>query len=273
MKTELLVSNITNASVCVHNIENAEDNSVVDWHIHDEYEIYMCFKGGKTFFLSDAVYPLSEGDIILVTGNAPHKTETKRGCSGFLIQLKPEYDMLLHVPKSENGAYVFGVGDDINRQLSACLSNIIDEHSKKADFFEEFIRAEVYKIFAVLYRNEIIKTMSYYSDVKRVQRIMPVLDYINNNYGTGISLGEMSGLLNVDKAHFCRIFKNATGTSLVDYINYVRITNAERILSSGKTSVGEIAELVGFSSEAYFCKLFKRYKACTPTQYRKYKGI
>lgn len=273
MNTELLVSNIKNASICVHNVENAEKDSFVDWHIHDEYEIYMCLEEGKTFYVGEKKYPLKKGDVILVNENVPHKTETASGCRGFLIQLKPEYDAHLHVPKGEVGAYVFGIGNDVNRQISACLHGIIEEYGAKESFYEDFIRAEVCRIFAVLYRKGVIKTAENYCDAKGIERVMPVLNHIAGNYSASISLSEMSELLNVDKAHFCRIFKSATGTTLVDYINYVRVMKAGEFLVSGKMQVSEIAESVGFSSDAYFCKLFKRYKACTPTQYRKFKGM
>lgn len=272
MNTELLVSNIKNASICVHALEDAPCDYVCDWHIHDEYELYMHIYGEKTFYSGDNAYVLEKGDILLIAENIPHKTVTKEGCRGFLIQFKAESNEYFRFPQSEKTDFYFKHDSGVNRQLSACLSGIIDEYSGKEPFFEDFIKAEMHKIFAIFYRYEIIKMPEYYRNADEFKRLLPVIEFINKNYNGKISLEDMSGLLNVDKSHFCRLFKSTVGVSMVDYLNYVRISNAEKLLLSDKIMpVAEVAERTGFQSEAYFCKLFKRYKSCSPTQYRKFK--
>lgn len=272
MNTELLVSNIKNASICVHNIEITPRDSLCDWHIHDEYELYMHIEGTTIFHIGDCAYSFGEGDIILIAENIPHKSETKQGSKGFLIQFRAEQSAYVRLPQIENNEFYFKSGSEINRRLSACLWEIIGEYSRKEPYFEDFIKAEMHKIFALFYRYEIIRLPEYYRNADELKRLLPVVDFINENYKSRISLEDMSGLLNIDKSHFCRLFKSAVGVPMVDYLNYVRITNAEKLLLSDRAMpVGEIAEQVGFQSEAYFCKLFKRYKSCSPTQYRKFK--
>jgi AraC-like DNA-binding protein len=57
--------------------------------------------------------------------------------------------------------------------------------------------------------------------------------------------------------------------TFIDYINSMRIYHAEQLLIKTQISITEISFQVGFSSTAYFIKVFKRYNFCTPSNYRK----
>ena len=280
MNTELLISTIKNPSICLHNIENAKSDSMWDWHIHDEYEMYLTIDGNKTFFVNDKEYNLSSGDIIFINERVPHKTKTFKGCIGYLIQFKSinmtdnVYRYLTYfINNSSLDVSIFKASTAINTELNNCLSNIIKENSERAKSYEDYIKAEVYKIFAILYRYNIIKNPEYFFAANEINKIMPALQYIDKHYSEKISLENISALLNFDKSHFCRIFKKSVNASLVDYINFVRTSKAEKLLRETEKTISDIAEATGFFSAAYFTKMFKRYKSCTPSKYRKYKII
>ena len=57
--------------------------------------------------------------------------------------------------------------------------------------------------------------------------------------------------------------------SFNDYLNFVRITEAEKLLVSSDKTVTEIAYETGFSSSSYFIKIFERYKGMPPSAFRK----
>jgi AraC-like DNA-binding protein len=76
----------------------------------------------------------------------------------------------------------------------------------------------------------------------------------------------------LNKSYLCRLFRNATGTTLWDFINFVRVCKSEEMLA-GNMNLSEIAYAVGFSSPSYFHRTFKKYKNLPPSEYRKlYKG-
>ena len=127
-------------------------------------------------------------------------------------------------------------------------------------------------IFAILYRYKILTNPDDLFISKKTERFTPVIEYVNNNISSSITLNNVSSLLSIDKAHFCRLFKGEFGISFVDYLNFVRILNAERLLLTTNLTINEITEKCGFSSMAYFGKVFKKQKGCTPTEYRRYKS-
>ena len=59
--------------------------------------------------------------------------------------------------------------------------------------------------------------------------------------------------------------------TVTEYLNFVRICKAEKLLSSSEKSILEISEAVGFSSISYFNRVFKRVRSSSPGSYRKLK--
>ena len=103
--------------------------------------------------------------------------------------------------------------------------------------------------------------------MREVQKILPILSYINQSYAENITLEDASERLNFDPSYFCRIFKTATGATFTEYLNFVRISKAEKMLSKTRQSILEISEAVGFSSVSYFTRMFKKYRSCSPRVY------
>jgi transcriptional regulator GlxA family with amidase domain len=66
-----------------------------------------------------------------------------------------------------------------------------------------------------------------------------------------------------------RRFKRATGSTLIEYLQDLRIEDAKRQLEAGKTAVDEISFLVGYEDASFFRRLFKRRTSLTPSQYRR----
>lgn len=57
--------------------------------------------------------------------------------------------------------------------------------------------------------------------------------------------------------------------TVVDYLTQIRIKNARQMLSFSDKDIGEVAQLCGFHSAAYFCNLFKRITGESPSEFRK----
>ena len=66
-----------------------------------------------------------------------------------------------------------------------------------------------------------------------------------------------------------RRFKAATGVTLIDYLQNVRIEEAKRLLETGNRPVDEISVAVSYEDASFFRRLFKRRTGMTPGQYRR----
>ena len=66
-----------------------------------------------------------------------------------------------------------------------------------------------------------------------------------------------------------RRFKTATGTSIIDYLQNLRVEEAKRLLETGQMPVDEISAEVSYEDPSFFRRLFKRRTGLTPSQYRR----
>ncbi len=54
-----------------------------------------------------------------------------------------------------------------------------------------------------------------------------------------------------------------------DYLNQLRIEAAMNLLKTTEMNINEISEMVGYNSQHYFSRIFKKYTGHVPTEYRK----
>lgn len=95
-----------------------------------------------------------------------------------------------------------------------------------------------------------------------------VMQYIQANYAKKISLSDIAAVTNYHPTHIIRCLKQQYGTTPAKAILDFRLQNACTLLDTSDLSVAEIAELSGFASSAYFCKVFRAHMNATPQAYR-----
>ena len=75
--------------------------------------------------------------------------------------------------------------------------------------------------------------------------------------------------LHVSESTLTRRFRAETGISPGEYLERLVAGQACRMLLSEDYSIAEIAEILHFSDQFYFCKFFKRHMNLTPSAYRR----
>lgn len=278
--TEIINPTLPNSSVHLSGTARpAKSNKEVALHMHNEFEILSVFSGETEFHLNGKDYHLETGDIIFVNSRVAHSTSIYKGTSAFFIQFSSDIHSGDNTPYTgkylsrfinhENDAFVFKSGTPLNEEINRCIHNVFDEHIRQDKSYDVFIKAYVYKILAVLYRNGIIKDPENVFSMRNIKKILPALEYIESHYQEEITLADLCKLLNINEFYFCRLFKLATNTTFVQYLNFVRVCKAERLLISSDKSISEISFEVGFSSVSYFNRIFKKYKFCAPSLFKK----
>ena len=96
-----------------------------------------------------------------------------------------------------------------------------------------------------------------------------VTDYINRNYALPLTLEELAKVVNMSKQGLISAFKRSIGKTPIEYLNLVRLQNSKELLKNTDNSVGEIAELCGFSNVYYFSNIFKKHIGISPNMFRK----
>jgi AraC-like DNA-binding protein len=84
-----------------------------------------------------------------------------------------------------------------------------------------------------------------------------------------LSVKQLAGILHCSPDYLSHIFHQETGHRLIAYIHQERIKVAMNMLRNTALSISEVAYALGFESQAYFSRVFKRVAYKTPMDYRK----
>ena len=104
---------------------------------------------------------------------------------------------------------------------------------------------------------------------KRIKIANDIMYYIYTHIETNIDIEELSIDLNISKFHMHRIFKEAFGKNIYESIKSIRLQKASNLLLTNKYStISNIVNLCGYSSQSSFIKTFKERFEMTPKDWR-----
>ncbi len=260
-------------------------------HIHNYIEILYALSGKYQILLNNKEYRFQTGDMVLINSNEIHHIFSLEKGSNEYIVIKFEPEMLYTTAQSlfemkyvmpfilnESTHQKVFLKSEIDKTLIPELINgISSEYAEKKYGYELAIRANIYNLFLFILRRWKEQNMDLNIDQEinkdMVGRMQKVFDYIEENYQNEITALNMAQLCNLSYSYFSRLFTGIMKRSFREYLNYVRVTKAERLLTNTELNITEIAMQVGFSTSSYFIQQFKHFKDISPKQYQlKYKA-
>lgn len=263
-------------------------------HTHDFIEIaYVC--DGKGYHVyNDTTYPVSKGDLYIINSRTPH-------CFYPTDQNNSEHLVVYNL------CFLPQFIDTINIRLSI-LTELTDIMLYKSLYEEEIIytpdlklsgsmRTEIEQLYEKMYMEFTSEELNYMDILRlslcelllkihrfykinhtqtestvfryRRQLISDCIQYLRENYSQKITIEELSNNFFLSKSYLSSLFRQATGSSVVEYLQHIRIDKACELLTDTDLSITEISALVGYTDYRFFNKSFKKITGCTAQQYRK----
>lgn len=99
--------------------------------------------------------------------------------------------------------------------------------------------------------------------------VQKVMNYVNLNVAEPLTLKSLAAMCFISPSYLSALFKQETGTTLIDYINTQRVNRAAQLLEHSSHAIAAVAEEVGILDVNYFTKIFKKTLGVTPTRYRR----
>ena len=78
---------------------------------------------------------------------------------------------------------------------------------------------------------------------------------------------KMSDLICMSRSNLHRKIKALSGMSSIDFIRTIKLKRAAELIQEGEHSIGEISEMIGIQSAAYFSKIFQKQFGITPKDF------
>jgi signal transduction histidine kinase/ligand-binding sensor domain-containing protein/CheY-like chemotaxis protein/AraC-like DNA-binding protein len=247
----------TSASVLV-----VEDNSDMQKQIkrllQDKYKVIVASNGLQGYEMAREIFP----DIIISDVVMP-------GMDGFEMCKKIKEDILTsHMPVIlltalsetekqidglETGADAFIVKPFDNKLLMAQIKNLIASRGQLKKSFTE--SAEKWAD-----NNQLNQR-----DKRLVIRAVQIVE--KHLLDPAFSVEHLADKLGISRSSLHRKMKVLTNQSATEFIRYVRMKKALKLMKEGDLNIDEIGFAVGFNSHSYFTQCFKKLYGKTPTEY------
>lgn len=243
-------------------------------HTHNSYEFLLVKEGAFCCNTQKKSYILSTGDMVITAPGEPHFITFPEPCtySRQILQIRPEF-VRSAVPDIINtiDSFLCVCGNYIPAKFidKYCIDDIFSEISEYITHLrEETDSIVLYDALRLITKIGEISKYEDISDKMRVQKsVRKILEYIDLNFTSPITLKTLSNYMYMDKSYLCRLFKCETGTTINFCINSRRIELAKKLLSDG-TAAGEVYKSCGFNGYSTFYREFLKHTNITPEQFK-----
>ncbi|WP_317970022.1 helix-turn-helix domain-containing protein [Paenibacillus sp. CCS19] len=117
--------------------------------------------------------------------------------------------------------------------------------------------------------------LSHYLEYYPNERTIPAADYaalakqyIEHHYWkSSLTVSDIVNAVQLERSYLFRLFKDATGMSILNYLTSHRIQRACELLRTSDLSIKSIAYSVGYKDQLYFSRVFKKATSYSPTEY------
>jgi AraC-like DNA-binding protein len=247
-------------------------------HFHNNYEVYYLLRGEKLFFVHDKLYKTEKGDMVIVKPNEVHRTSGVQSAYTERILINFQYEFVEKLLKSEgielltlkNGASKLSFSMKEQLEIEKILNQILKEVDAKEYGYASSVRVLLFLLLVKIYRVSLKGKIEEEPPIRAIEhKVMEIVNYININYSSNIYLNSIANKFYISESYLSRIFIKITGFHMSEYIQVVRMKEAQRLLRESDFKIIEIAEKVGFTQIAHFNKTFKKITETTPLKYRK----
>ncbi len=249
------------------------------YHYHNSYELYYLVSGERYYFIKDKCYKISKGNLVFINTYDIHYTSSSSdsGFERYVINFKKDFlkgvagNLNINLFKCfENPVHVIEFDEKEQVLIEALFASILKEQQEGTPESELCVKSGLLYLLSIINRHGKLSDAEHTEYINSTHKtISEITGYINSNFKNNITLELISKKFFISPCYFSRSFKKYTGLPFIDYLNSVRVREAQFLLQDTNLSVFEISEKVGFKSATHFGRIFKRLTGVSPMAYRK----
>lgn len=258
--------------------DNLDEHIVSLPHWHDCFELLYMLEGTAQQQVNDKYFVVNKHDLIIINDGVIHSTSCVPGEDVRMLVVKFLPD-IIHDSYSRifESKYILAFLNNRNNQLChmadtianskniyQLMMGLFEEFSNKESGYEIFIKGYIFQLIACLVRNGKINLYHPFGAEHDLLKLDKVFKYIEGHYKERIDLREASDMLNLSYSYFSRYFKKVTGRTFKEYIDFVRISEVEKLILSQRMNISQAAYESGFCNVTSFNRVFKRVRGYLP---------
>jgi AraC-like DNA-binding protein len=238
---------------------------------HERLELFTPLDGPAEFKMGDQHVRLSRGEMLVVDNLKLHHVVDFPGFDTRVVVISfmpdfvynlgsPSFDYTFLLPfysKVERRPHIVRPGDLAASPAFFAMARLLACYFDEKDrqFFQSGCKA-------FLLEWEFVRQQ------QRSLLLKKLFEHLAVHYAEKFSISQAAELSGMSAARLAKVFKKVSGTTLLAYVNHVRISHAARLLKETEQSVAAIAQQVGFSDQSHFDKRFKRSMGVSPREHR-----
>ena len=283
-RKEPMVGIINDLSIDAFILDNRESNIGVDPHWHDCFEILYILEGRARQIINNIEFKTEKGDVVIIKQGDVHETYCDKDidCKILVVKFLPAIFNTLNGSLNEF-LYIFSflnmekspiyhlVPDNPwHVQLVAVMNSMNEEFIKESVGFELIIRGYFYQMLALLIRSQMINIVNTEESCEADKENMALItEYVKSHISEQVNLSQIADLLHLNYSYCSRYFKKLTGNNFKNYIQFVRICEAERLIVTKGVSITKAAYSCGFPDVSSFGKAYRKIRGCSPSHLKK----
>lgn len=258
-------------------------------HVHSFFEICCAFDGEGVFRIKGQECTVRAGDVFVARPSEPHEiVSSEAEPLGIyfwaftlnrreLTSAEPDVDRLL-IDFAHGSRWVSPETAAMQHTLLA----LTDEVVQRAPGYRRTIDGLVAKLILDTARAVVPPRPAAQLDaplgderarLSHEQRlIQQITRYLRDNYSRPITIRDVAAQVHLSERHVSRIFHAATGTTIKEFVQGLRIESAARQLIDTRQPIQSIGEAAGFPDVQHFTTTFRRHTGLTPAVFRKQRG-
>lgn len=245
-------------------IQSVNDN-MAQSHFHEYFELYYLESGERFHMIGNEIYHMNSGEFVLIPPYIMHHSygENDMPFKRLIVYFTKEMIMqsdILELLSQEARVYQ----KDEHREIHSLMCKILKE-AETDDIHSKYMKTLLLNQISILlarYSSETAKP-------EQQNRITQIIQFLQENYTEDISLDDLSSHFYLSSYYLCHEFKKYTYTTIVQYINNLRVLHAQRLFQETSQSVTEISKIVGFSNVTHFNRIYKSVTGMSPSQTKK----
>lgn len=252
-------------------------------HWHNYLQIVLCTGGSGRFIFTNREYTVHAGDIFIVSDFENHVaiSEPDEQTDYIFIIFLPA---LIAAPGSRQFDFEYlypfyyntktfenRIKHDlpIAREIAKEILALRETWNQRETAYRHELDAQLKKILALLMRHYQQTYKEYYTpDSIRHAKVSDAVAYINQHFDEAITVQEVAGILHMSESSFRSLFKEAMRMPFKEYITFLRLTKAKKLLLTTDDSINTIANLSGYTNINQFYKVFHKFVFMSPAEYR-----
>ena len=237
------------------------------FHTHEYMELFYIIGGTGLFLIDGQERQVSVNDLVIVNPNIPHAEVCINSQSLEYIVLGIE-GIQLAPGRDSRGSFCI-LDHQKSAEISGCMWNILREMEQKHTGFQDVCQACMEMLAIRLMRTTDLAVPTEPQAFSGNQQCAAIKRFIDMHFKESISLEQLAEKAHMNKYYLAHIFKEAYGTSPINYMITRRIVESKYLLAETDLSLTQIAQMLGFSSPSYFSQAFRKSQGISPMDYRK----